>query len=43
MEVGNLIGDEIVRVLTGELGAAEAMDNAERAVAALGPPSCVPL
>jgi hypothetical protein len=39
MEVGNLIGDEIVHVLTGELGAAEAMDNAERAVAALGPPS----
>ena len=39
MEVGNLIGDEIVRVLTGELGAAEAMANAERTVAALGPPS----
>ena len=39
MEVGNLIGDEIVRVLTGELGAAEAMANAERSVAALGPPS----
>ena len=38
MEVGNLIGDEIVRVLTGELGAAEAMANAERTVAALGPP-----
>lgn len=38
MEVGNRIGDEIVRVLKGELGAAEAMANAERAVAALGPP-----
>ena len=38
MEVGNLIGDEIVRVLTGELGAAEAMANAERTVAALGRP-----
>ena len=38
MEVGNLIGDEIVRVLTGELGAEEAMANAERTVAALGPP-----
>jgi sorbitol/mannitol transport system substrate-binding protein len=39
MEVGNLIGDEIVRVLKGELGAAQAMANAERTVAALGPPS----
>jgi ABC-type glycerol-3-phosphate transport system substrate-binding protein len=38
MEVGNLIGDEIVRVLTGELGATEALANAERTVAALGPP-----
>lgn len=38
MEVGNLIGDEIVRVLTGELGAAEALASAERTVAALGPP-----
>jgi hypothetical protein len=38
MEVGNLIGDEIVRVLTGELRAADAMANAERTVAALGPP-----
>ena len=38
MEVGNRIGDEIVRVLTGELGAAEAMANAERTVAALGRP-----
>jgi hypothetical protein len=38
MEVGNRIGDEIVRVLTGELGAPEAMANAESTVAALGPP-----
>ncbi len=38
MEVGDRIGDEIVRVLTGELGAPEAMANAERTVAALGPP-----
>ena len=38
MEVGNRIGDEIVRVLTGELGAREAMAEAERTVAALGPP-----
>jgi ABC-type glycerol-3-phosphate transport system substrate-binding protein len=38
MEVGDLIGDEIVRVLKGELDAGEAMLNSERAVAALGPP-----
>ena len=38
MEVGNRIGDQIVRVLKGELGAAEAMAEAERTVAALGPP-----
>jgi sorbitol/mannitol transport system substrate-binding protein len=38
MEVGNLIGDEIVRVLKGELAAAQALANAERTVAALGPP-----
>jgi ABC-type glycerol-3-phosphate transport system substrate-binding protein len=38
MEVGDLIGDEIVRVLKGELDAGEAMKNAERTVAALGPP-----
>jgi ABC-type glycerol-3-phosphate transport system substrate-binding protein len=38
MEVGDLIGDEIVRVLKGELGAREAMENAERTVGALGPP-----
>jgi ABC-type glycerol-3-phosphate transport system substrate-binding protein len=38
MEVGNRIGDQIVRVLTGELGAAEAMAEAERTVAALGAP-----
>jgi ABC-type glycerol-3-phosphate transport system substrate-binding protein len=39
MEVGDLIGDEIVRVLKGELGAREAMENAERTVGALGPPN----
>jgi hypothetical protein len=39
MEVGNLIGDEIVRVLKGELGAREAMESAERTVSALGPPN----
>jgi ABC-type glycerol-3-phosphate transport system substrate-binding protein len=38
MEVGNRIGDQIVRVLTGEISAAEAMADAERTVAALGPP-----
>jgi sorbitol/mannitol transport system substrate-binding protein len=38
MEVGDLIGDEIVRVLKGELGAREAMENAERRVGALGSP-----
>lgn len=38
MEVGNRIGDQIVRVLTGELGAPEAMAEAERTVAALGAP-----
>jgi ABC-type glycerol-3-phosphate transport system substrate-binding protein len=38
MEVGNLIGDEIVRVLRGEIGAEQALSNAERAVAALGAP-----
>jgi ABC-type glycerol-3-phosphate transport system substrate-binding protein len=38
MEVGNLIGDEIVRVLRGEVGAEEALSNAERTVAALGAP-----
>jgi ABC-type glycerol-3-phosphate transport system substrate-binding protein len=38
MEVGNLIGDEIVRVLRGEIGAQEAPSNAERTVAALGAP-----
>jgi ABC-type glycerol-3-phosphate transport system substrate-binding protein len=41
MEVGNRIGDEVVRVLRGEIGAAEAMANAERTVAALGPPGGV--
>jgi hypothetical protein len=38
MEVGNLIGDQIVLVLKGELGAEEALRNAERTVAALGVP-----
>ena len=38
MEVGNRIGDQIVRVLTGEIGAPEAMATAERTVSALGPP-----
>jgi ABC-type glycerol-3-phosphate transport system substrate-binding protein len=38
MEVGNLIGDEVVRVLRGEIGAEEALSNAERTVAALGAP-----
>ena len=38
MEVGNMIGDEIVRVLTGELTAKEAMQIAEQRVGALGTP-----
>lgn len=38
MEVGNVIGDEIVRVLTGELTSSEAMQVAEERVAALGSP-----
>jgi multiple sugar transport system substrate-binding protein len=38
MEVGNLIGDQIVRVLRGEVGAADALTEAERTVAALGLP-----
>jgi ABC-type glycerol-3-phosphate transport system substrate-binding protein len=38
MEVGNLIGDQIVRVLRGEVGADAALAEAERTVAALGPP-----
>jgi ABC-type glycerol-3-phosphate transport system substrate-binding protein len=38
MEVGNLIGDEIVRVLRGEMGAEEALSHAERTVSALGAP-----
>jgi multiple sugar transport system substrate-binding protein len=38
MEVGNRIGDQIVRVLKGELGASEALREAERTVAALGHP-----
>ena len=39
MEVGNVIGDEIVRVLTNELTAQEAMQVAEQRVAALGDPA----
>ena len=39
MEVGNVIGDEIVRVLTGELTSHEAMQVAEQRVAALGNPA----
>jgi hypothetical protein len=39
MEVGNIIGDEIVRVLKGELTAGQAMQIAEERVAALGKPS----
>ena len=39
MEVGNLIGDEIVRVLKGELSSHEAMQVAEQRVAALGNPA----
>jgi ABC-type glycerol-3-phosphate transport system substrate-binding protein len=39
MEVGNIIGDEIVRVLTGELTAHAAMQIAEQRVAALGDPA----
>ena len=38
MEVGNIIGDEIVRVLTGELTSQEAMQIAEQRVGALGAP-----
>jgi hypothetical protein len=38
MEVGNRIGEEIVRVLEGALDASEAMANAERTVAGLAPP-----
>ena len=38
MEVGDIIGDEIVRVLTGELTAQEAMRIAEQRVGALGTP-----
>jgi len=38
MEVGNRIGDEIVRALTGELTVQEALRQAEERVAELGPP-----
>jgi ABC-type glycerol-3-phosphate transport system substrate-binding protein len=37
-QVGDLIGDQIVRVLTRELTAGEALREAERTVAALGHP-----
>jgi ABC-type glycerol-3-phosphate transport system substrate-binding protein len=36
MEVGNIIGDEIVRVLKGELTAQQATQEAERRIEALG-------
>jgi sorbitol/mannitol transport system substrate-binding protein len=39
MEVGNIIGDEIVRVLKGELTSQEAMQVAEQRVGALGNPN----
>ena len=39
MEVGDIIGDEIVRVLTGELTAQAAMHIAEQRVGALGKPN----
>jgi hypothetical protein len=38
MQVGDIIGDELVRVLTGELTAHEAMQIAEQRVGALGLP-----
>jgi ABC-type glycerol-3-phosphate transport system substrate-binding protein len=38
MEVGTIIGEEIVRVLTGELDSREALRIAERRVAELGSP-----
>jgi ABC-type glycerol-3-phosphate transport system substrate-binding protein len=38
MEVGNAIGDEVVRALRREVSVTEALQNAERRVAALGPP-----
>jgi hypothetical protein len=38
MEVGNRIGDQIVRALTRELTVGEALQEAERTVAALGHP-----
>jgi ABC-type glycerol-3-phosphate transport system substrate-binding protein len=39
MEVGNLIGAEVVRALTGELSVEQALRNAEQTVGALGSPS----
>ena len=38
MEVGNAIGDEVVRALRREISVSEALQNAERRVTALGPP-----
>lgn len=38
MEVGNAIGDEIVRALKREISVTQALQNAERRVAALGSP-----
>ena len=38
MEVGNLIGAEVVRALTGELSVEQALRNAEQTVGALGSP-----
>jgi ABC-type glycerol-3-phosphate transport system substrate-binding protein len=38
MEVGNAIGDEVVRLLRRELTITEALQNAQCRVAALGPP-----
>jgi ABC-type glycerol-3-phosphate transport system substrate-binding protein len=39
MEVGNLIGAEVVRALTGELSVEQALRNAEQTVGALGSPA----
>jgi hypothetical protein len=38
MEVGNIVGAELVRALVGELTVHEALRNAERGVEALGTP-----
>jgi len=39
MEVGNAIGDEVVRALKREISVSDAMRNAQERVAALGPPN----